>query len=310
MRFVYQRSGIKSNMFCSLLLIVCLIWSMCLTVHAGGGAGPEKEIFIPSTGMVKQTTSKAAIDLSNTDQGYAMCRYFGNSDKVIVMVEKDGSDKPHRYYINTNGKYEAVPFSQGDGLYHIDVWELSAGHKTYDLATSTDVEVILADQFLPFLYASHVVKFTATSRAVEKSRELTEGSEDDADKIAAIYRYVVKNIHYDYQLAASPPAGYTSNPDKTLESEKGICIDYSVLAAAMLRAQGIPTKVIYGYIPDGTYHCWISVYSIDSGWTHDGVRILADRWNRLDPTFAADEEWFAENLKQPEIGEYDILYNN
>jgi len=310
MRFVYQRSGIKPNMFCSLILIVCLIWSMCLTVHAGGDAGPEKEIYIPSTGMVKQTTSKAAIDLSNTDQGYAMCRYFGSSDKVIVMVEKDDSDKPHRYYINTDGKYEAVPFSQEDGLYHIDIWELRSGHNIYALAARADVEVTHADQFLSFLYASHVVKFTATSRVVEKSRELTEGSKADADKIAAIYRYVVKNIHYDHQLADSPPVGYASDPDKILESGKGICIDYSVLAAAMLRAQGIPTKVIYGYIPDGTYHCWISVYSIDSGRTHDGVRILADRWTRLDPTLAAEEEWFANNLKRLEKGVHDILYTN
>ena len=38
----------------------------------------------------------------------------------------------------------------------------------------------------------------------------------------------------------------------------------SAMAAAMLRSQGVPTKLVIGYA-DQTYHAWNEVY-LDGGW--------------------------------------------
>ena len=35
--------------------------------------------------------------------------------------------------------------------------------------------------------------------------------------------------------------------DETLKTKKGICFDYAALMTAMLRSQGIPTKLEIGY---------------------------------------------------------------
>ena len=47
--------------------------------------------------------------------------------------------------------------------------------------------------------------------------------------------------------------------------EKGICFDYAALMTAMLRSQGIPTKLEIGYSGE-VYHAWISTYIDEIGW--------------------------------------------
>jgi len=56
--------------------------------------------------------------------------------------------------------------------------------------------------------------------------------------------------------------------EKTFESGRGICGDFSALYVCMLRSQGTPAKMVYGY-RDDEYHAWVEFW--------DGGRwILAD----------------------------------
>ena len=75
---------------------------------------------------------------------------------------------------------------------------------------------------------------------------------------------------------------------KTLSTGKGICFDYASLAAAMLRSQGIPTKLIFGYVsPDDVYHAWNMFYTEESGWVTVSFEVSGNSWNRMDLTFSA-----------------------
>ena len=70
---------------------------------------------------------------------------------------------------------------------------------------------------------------------------------------------------------------------------KGICFDYASLAAAMLRSQGIPAKVIFGYVsPNDLYHAWNVFYTKKTGWVSVEFKVDKNTWNRLDLTFAAN----------------------
>ena len=89
-------------------------------------------------------------------------------------------------------------------------------------------------------------------------KELAASCTTDADIAAAVYDYMVKNIQYDTKKAASVQNGYLPSPDETLKTGKGICFDYASLAAAMLRSEGIPCKLITGYVGEETYHAWNS----------------------------------------------------
>ena len=77
---------------------------------------------------------------------------------------------------------------------------------------------------------------------------------------------IIKNYIYDYNKAATVKPGYMPDIEKIYESKSGICYDYSVLFASMLRSQGIPAKVVKGSSTlVNEYHAWNEVF-IDGNW--------------------------------------------
>ena len=56
--------------------------------------------------------------------------------------------------------------------------------------------------------------------------------------------------------------------------------------SAMLRSQGIPTKLVVGYSGDA-YHAWISVYLKETGWVDKIIEFNGKSWTLMDPTLAA-----------------------
>ena len=81
-------------------------------------------------------------------------------------------------------------------------------------------------------------------------------------------------------------SGYLPDPDSTLESKTGICFDYASLAAAMLRSQEIPCKLITGYV-DEIYHAWNMIYFEEYGWITVEISAPSQAWTRVDITFAS-----------------------
>lgn len=272
---------------CVFLVLLLTLQPLAVQAAEGRPSIPEgRELYLPVIGNQITETDTTAIDTSHSDQGYVMCRYTGSSEKAVVQITKSKTGTTYNYYIGSGKEYEAIPLTQGDGFYNIKIFSHLYDNQ-YTPVVDVSVDVVLENDFLPFLYASHVVNYDADSPAVARAQMLIKDVNDDDGKIAAIYRYIVKYIDYDDEKPKKVVAGYTGNPDDTLRSGKGICIDYAVLAATMLRSQGIPAKVVYGTTPEGTYHAWISVYSTATGKTHDGFEIKADAWNLLDPTFAS-----------------------
>jgi hypothetical protein len=107
----------------------------------------------------------------------------------------------------------------------------------------------------------------------------------------------VENISYDTEKAKLIISGqlksYVPDVDVVYDTEKGICFDYASLMAAMLRSQGIPTKLVMGYVaPNNTYHAWNEVYIAGVGWVRIRGQIYFDgvKWTRMDATFAAGNE--------------------
>ena len=159
----------------------------------------------------------------------------------------------------------------------------------YALAFSADFRLEQADEFKPYLYPNQYVWYTPRSEAVAFGIRLSEESRDDLDYVETVYDYVTGNIVYDTELAAHVPRGYIPDIDSTLERGKGICFDYASLMTALLRTQGIPTKLVVGY--SGTaYHAWISVYLQEAGWVDKIIRFDGKSWSLMDPTLAASND--------------------
>lgn len=243
-----------------------------------------------ASGSVTYGNEYATIDASNANQGYVMVKYnTSESARIKVQVTRSGGTT-YTYNLQSSGEYDVFPFSQGNGTYQVNVFRNIEGTR-YAQVFGQSISVSLSNDLLPFLYPNQYVNFNASSKVVAYAKELGEGSEDEIERVERVYKYVVQNISYDYDLAKSisETAGSTYLPvvDSVLASKKGICFDYASVMTAMLRAQGIPTKLIVGYTSRGEYHAWISTHISDVGWIDNVISFDGTTWKLMDPTFAS-----------------------
>ena len=258
----------------SLACIIVILSGILLSGCGGSGSteadhsGPRRnstpQVLTPSAdGTVVYQNDVAAIDASNTSQGYVMVNYNGSCEKVRLQIT--GPDQNcYTYLITEHGNYTAFPLTAGNGSYSIQVMENIGGD-------------------------SYVLSLEQTVDAVKKGSELAEDTWTDLEVVQNIYNFVIKNISYDEEKAQNVSYGYLPNVDDTLASGTGICFDYAALMTAMLRSQNIPTKLEVGYSGD-TYHAWISTYVDDKGWVDNIIEFDGDSWQIMDPTLGANND--------------------
>ena len=247
----------------------------------------------PGTQVKKN--QKAEIDHSNAGDGYIMVRFLQKTSKKLKVQVTGPSDVTYTYDLKQNGDFEVFPLSDGSGSYKLGVFEQIEGTR-YATANSATISVTLKDEFAPFLRPNQYVNFTKDSNTVKKAAELVKDADGLYPKVGAIYNFVISNLSYDRELAANVKSGYLPVLDTVLATGKGICFDYAALMTAMLRSQGIPTKLVIGYA--GTvYHAWINVYSEETGWINSIIFFDGRNWNLMDPTFASTGNQSAEVMK-------------
>ncbi len=117
---------------------------------------------------------------------------------------------------------------------------------------------------------------SSNARIIQKAKQLTNGSKTEFDAVQKILTWVVD--HMNYVLL---PKSY--NAMYSFETGKGNCQNYSHLAAALMKAVGIPARIVNGVTLKQPYdistnqgtltmkmaqgrHSWIEVYFPDLGW--------------------------------------------
>lgn len=223
------------------------------------------------------------IDTQYSSLGIVAVNYQQPIDKRIrVLVEKDG--KRYSYNIQNVKEAESFPLQMGNGTYTVRVMENVEGNK-YKEISKQDIKVELKDENVVYLNSIQEIKWDKSSEAIQLASELTKGLTNDLDKVNAIYNYIVTNVSYDFNKINDLTALYLPNIDETLKSGQGICYDYASLFAAMLRSQGIPTKMVKGYAPNvSEYHAWNEVYIESMG-----------QWVTIDTT--SDAQMIKNNIK-------------
>ena len=221
------------------------------------------------------------LDYSNTSMGYICAQSFLEAKTVVLLDAPDGSR--YQFTIPSNGRYTTIPFTVGDGTYHIGVYENISGNEYIGLF-SLSVQVALEDELAPFLYSNPYVSFVDGDDAVRLSKSVAENATSDVETVEQIYLYIVQNITYDFDKAATVAPGYLPDNSNTLRTQDGICFDFASLAAAMMRAQRLPTKLDIGYCGEA-YHAWIEVYTVEKGWIRKKIEFPGDSFVIMDPTF-------------------------
>ena len=236
-----------------------------------------------ASGVLTEETDRAVIDYSNTADGYVMARWKAVPEKRI-KVQVKGPTTTYTYNLTVD-TWETFPLSDGNGAYQVAVYENVEGSK-YALVQSVSAEVELKDEFAPFLRPNQYVAYADAEQTVKTAAQLTYGKDTELEKVQAVYEYVVQNLTYDKELAATVKSGYLPDLDGVLATKKGICFDYAALMTGMLRSQAVPCKLVVGYAGE-VYHAWISVYTEKDGWIDGVIYFDGATWKRMDPTFAS-----------------------
>lgn len=256
------------------------------------------------SGILEERAEDAVVDYSHSDDGYVMVRFLSPTDKRLKTQVK-GPKTTYTYNLPVD-EWTVFPLSDGDGGYKVVVYKNVSGTK-YATVMSASFEVALTDEFAPFLRPNQYVNYFDSPNTMDMGAQLCMGLEHPLEKVAAVYDYVVENLSYDYDRAATVKSGYLPVLDQVLEEKKGICFDYAALMTAMLRSQNVPCKLVVGYAGK-TYHAWISVWTEDNGWVDGAIFFDGHVWKRMDPTFASSQARSEEIMDFIENGNYKVKY--
>lgn len=256
-------------------------------LHTQQSSAAIPDILEPvASGELIEQNDRVTIDYSNTADGYIMV-LFSAETSARLKAQIIGPSTKYTYNL-TPGSWAILPLTDGNGSYQFKIFE-NISESQYSLVLAAAQDVALADEFAPFLRPNQYVDYTASSLAVGKAQELCQNSMSTLEKVQAVYEYVINTLTYDYEKASTVTSGYVPVLDDALSSQKGICFDYAALMTGMLRSQGVPCKMVFGYAGE-TYHAWISVWTEDEGWVDGAIFFDGTTWQRLDPTFASSAD--------------------
>ena len=301
---------LRAKQAACLLLAVCLLLGGCASSaeaavsavgrplfgglfggKGGSGAADASPYIAPPYaeavfhGEKASNPGEVRLDLSAAEDGYIAVS--ARSDRRLKFQVVKG-DLTYTYNLAGDGTPSIFPLQSGDGEYRLRVME-NVVDKKYAELYADSVTVTLKSEYEPFLRPSDYVNYSEQSACVKKAQELAQTAGTALGLVAKVYEFVCKSVKYDTKLAETVQSGYLPVPDETMKSGKGICFDYAALSAAMLRSQGIPTKMVFGYVaPDNLYHAWNMFYTEETGWVTAKFEVTADSWVRLDLTFAAN----------------------
>ncbi len=260
------------------------------TTVTTAASAPPAEVVIPDVKTVSSprvdiaSSDSGVIDWSNASLGYISAAYTGSSTGAKLRIIC--GDMTYDHDLTLDGADCYFPLSCGSGTYSVILYEKLSGTK-YSRAVEAEFTAKISDEIGMFLYPNDYVMFTKKSACVKKAAELCAGKDDVIEKTAAVFGWITENVTYDYDLAATVQSGYLPDPDSVLSRRKGICFDYASLVAAMLRSQGIPTRLVVGYASPNIYHAWNEVYTAETGWITPQLLLSSKGYNIVDATFYA-----------------------
>jgi transglutaminase-like putative cysteine protease len=125
-------------------------------------------------------------------------------------------------------------------------------------------------------------------RVISLSRRITKDQDNAYDRVQTLMNYLDRN--YQYQVNIPPQKGNGDAVDYFLfEDKRGFCEQFASALAVMARVNGIPARLVTGYMP-GTYNPFTGYYEIEAQDAHAWVEIYFPNygWVSFDPTPEGD----------------------
>ena len=268
----------------------------------------KPSVKIPELGEDYFAEGNVTVNVGNVSRGYFKVRHVTDVN-ALVQITNYSSGLSDFFNLEGNNEWEVFPLTRGDGVYTIRILEYY-GDRVFSVVFSLDVDVSLENQNYPFLYPSRYVRFDENSAAVALASRLAGQASNDLEAAWLIYNFITTNISFDFEFEYAVTSGvvleHTPDIDATLASGRGICFDYAVLAAAMLRSQNIPTRLEIGYV-HGIFHAWVAAYIPGVDWGN-AAHPSGGGWGLLDPTTTSANNALGFLNPIINVNEYSILF--
>lgn len=200
--------------------------------------------------------AQLSIDTSSSSSGvFTVSVEDAVEDRYILSMENGGEEC--YFFIRTDGVAEIFPITLGDGWYTATLLE----HYFADYYNPVDQRgfvVTLDDNNSPWLSPSRFVPFDEDSKVVALAAEICDGLETEEEKYEAVCTYARRHFIYDHiKVLHSRYDDVTAAPDidRVVDKGLGTCLDLSSTMVAMLRSQGIVSKLVYGRA-NNYAHAW------------------------------------------------------
>lgn len=197
--------------------------------------------------------------------------------KWVMILIKKGSFEEKISYAAPAGNYKfRVPLQDDAGIYEIELYKNSNENRYTSYTQFKKFIVENTDsRDMSFLLPTDRVQ-SDDPKIVSLVKELTKDAQSDEEAFVAIYTYVAATVRYDNaSLKDGSYATKMYDAIAVLENPVAVCMGYSNLLAAMSRAYGIRTKVIYGtaiMVYGPAAHAWNEV-------------LINDEWRMADATW-------------------------
>lgn len=279
----------RDRMLTILFFFPCMLLLSFLAGCAGQQSGydlPLRHVSEAQPGDEQQTGDGGmTLDVSNVGNGYVLARFDGVNDlQARLMMVLNGTE--HWFAIHPGKGWETIPLTSSGEVYLEGLVETAAGSELYVTDVSITLKVQLLDPLEPFLRSSQVVNYDDKPEVMSLHESLSAdmSAAGAQERLFAILQWEMSYMNYDYGMALSPPDGHVPDLEHTIQTRYGVCYDLASLMCALLRMQGIPSRLEIGYMDEG-YHAWVSTYSyVDETWKR--VEWKAGEWYAMDPTLA------------------------
>lgn len=190
---------------------------------------------------------------------------FGNYSHYIEI------DTPHTTLTVTKSSVLEVTYPRVD-LDHLNRWTVAEAA----LALATDMGVDPLERAL-FLLPSELVDLGDEVR--EFARTLAWPERPLGDALVAVTRDIYRDFRYDKGASTTS----TTLPE-LLASRAGVCQDFAHLACGVLRAAGLPTRYVSGYIETVPPPGQQKLAGSDATHAWAAVMVPGGTWVDMDPT--------------------------
>jgi transglutaminase-like putative cysteine protease len=131
-------------------------------------------------------------------------------------------------------------------------------------------------------------------RTIALARQWRQETPDPLALTARFMKWLRRDFKY---TIAAPPVGFNATDDFLFQTRLGFCQHFSSAYAVFMRAAGVPTRVVTGYV-GGHYNrlgdYWLLKHKDAHAWTE--IWIEGRGWVRVDPTAAIAPENILDTL--------------